>query len=127
MMNSAVRSVASKAPKTSAQLAANIQKRFMSGKEVKFGVEGRAAILKGVDMLADAVQVRDTIRDFPERDAKTSNTIQYHNETELKVKVVINLDMKWTVLKWNIFSAAAAATEKHQWEGGMHNPVLKSM
>ena len=30
----------------------------MSGKEIKFGVEGRAAMLKGVDTLADAVQVR---------------------------------------------------------------------
>jgi hypothetical protein len=29
----------------------------MSGKEIKFGVEGRAAMLKGVDTLADAVQV----------------------------------------------------------------------
>uniref|UniRef100_A0A7S0CA82 Uncharacterized protein n=1 Tax=Proboscia inermis TaxID=420281 RepID=A0A7S0CA82_9STRA len=28
-----------------------------SGKEIKFGVDGRAAMLKGVDMLADAVQV----------------------------------------------------------------------
>ena len=27
-------------------------------KEIKFGVEGRAAMLKGVDTLADAVQVR---------------------------------------------------------------------
>jgi len=32
-------------------------RRLMS-KEIKFGVEGRAAILKGVDLLADAVQVR---------------------------------------------------------------------
>mmetsp|Transcript_11400 Transcript_11400/g.16577 ORF Transcript_11400/g.16577 Transcript_11400/m.16577 type:complete len:588 (-) Transcript_11400:56-1819(-) len=31
--------------------------RLMSGKEIKFGVEGRAAMLKGVDLLADAVQV----------------------------------------------------------------------
>merc|ERR1719218_164705 len=30
--------------------------RFMS-KEIKFGVEGRAAMLKGVEQLADAVQV----------------------------------------------------------------------
>jgi len=30
--------------------------RSMS-KEIKFGVEGRAAMLKGVNMLADAVQV----------------------------------------------------------------------
>jgi len=29
----------------------------MGGKEIKFGVEGRAAMLKGVDTLADAVQV----------------------------------------------------------------------
>ena len=29
-----------------------------SGKEIRFGVEGRAAMLKGVDLLADAVQVR---------------------------------------------------------------------
>lgn len=27
-------------------------------KEIKFGVEGRAAMLRGVDTLADAVQVR---------------------------------------------------------------------
>jgi chaperonin GroEL len=32
-------------------------KRFASGKAVKFGVEGRALMLQGVDMLADAVQV----------------------------------------------------------------------
>ena len=31
--------------------------RFMGGKEIKFGVDGRAAMLKGVDTLADAVQV----------------------------------------------------------------------
>jgi len=31
--------------------------RAMSGKEIKFGVEGRAAMLKGVNTLADAVQV----------------------------------------------------------------------
>jgi len=55
MMNTVLKRVAG--PKTSAQLAINIQKRFMGGKEIKFGVEGRAAILKGVDLLADAVQV----------------------------------------------------------------------
>jgi hypothetical protein len=32
--------------------------RPMSGKIIKFGVEGRAAMLKGVETLADAVQVR---------------------------------------------------------------------
>ena len=31
--------------------------RMMSGKDIKFGVEGRAAMLRGVDLLADAVQV----------------------------------------------------------------------
>jgi len=31
--------------------------RNASGKVVKFGVEGRALMLQGVDMLADAVQV----------------------------------------------------------------------
>jgi chaperonin GroEL len=29
-----------------------------SGKEIRFGVEGRAAMLRGVDLMADAVQVR---------------------------------------------------------------------
>jgi chaperonin GroEL len=28
-------------------------------KDIKFGVDGRAAMLKGVDILADAVQVRE--------------------------------------------------------------------
>jgi len=32
--------------------------RGFAGKDIKFGVEGRAAMLKGVDTLADAVQVR---------------------------------------------------------------------
>jgi hypothetical protein len=32
--------------------------RFFGAKEIKFGVEGRAAMLRGVDLLADAVQVR---------------------------------------------------------------------
>mmetsp|Transcript_3516 Transcript_3516/g.5199 ORF Transcript_3516/g.5199 Transcript_3516/m.5199 type:complete len:576 (+) Transcript_3516:52-1779(+) len=31
--------------------------RSMSGKDIKFGVDGRAAMLKGVNLLADAVQV----------------------------------------------------------------------
>lgn len=33
-------------------------RRLATGKDVKFGVEGRALMLQGVDMLADAVQVR---------------------------------------------------------------------
>lgn len=32
-----------------------------AGKEIRFGVEGRAAMLRGVDLLADAVQVRDEV------------------------------------------------------------------
>lgn len=51
----------------SALLSSQIASRFGSrnngalrlmSKEIKFGVEGRAAMLKGVDTLADAVQVR---------------------------------------------------------------------
>ena len=38
--------------------------RTMSGKEIKFGVEGRAAMLKGVDTLADAVQVSSRLDFF---------------------------------------------------------------
>ena len=38
------------------QLALQAQ-RHASGKVVKFGVEGRALMLQGVDLLADAVQV----------------------------------------------------------------------
>lgn len=32
-------------------------RKLATGKDVKFGVEGRALMLQGVDMLADAVQV----------------------------------------------------------------------
>ena len=31
--------------------------RALSGKDIKFGVEGRASMLNGVNLLADAVQV----------------------------------------------------------------------
>jgi len=34
-----------------------ISRNFAAGKDIKFGVEGRASMLKGVDLLADAVQV----------------------------------------------------------------------
>lgn len=37
--------------------AQSITRRGMAGKVVKFGVEGRALMLEGVDLLADAVQV----------------------------------------------------------------------
>jgi hypothetical protein len=39
--------------------------RFMSAKEIKFGVDGRTAMLRGVDTLADAVQVRQSHFDSP--------------------------------------------------------------
>ena len=48
-----------------------IQSRAASGKVIKFGVEGRALMLQGVDQLADAVQVtlgpkgRNAILDQP--------------------------------------------------------------
>ena len=34
-----------------------LRRTMATGKEIKFGIEGRAAMLKGVEMLADAVQV----------------------------------------------------------------------
>lgn len=40
---------------TSSQLGSI--RSMASGKEIRFGVEGRAAMLRGVDLLADAVQV----------------------------------------------------------------------
>ena len=48
---------AASASASSASARAGGAIRHMSGKEIKFGVEGRAAMLKGVDLLADAVQV----------------------------------------------------------------------
>jgi hypothetical protein len=35
-----------------------ISRGMATGKDIKFGVDGRNAMLAGVDMLADAVQVR---------------------------------------------------------------------
>lgn len=50
-----LRSVSSSAKQS---LRTNLQQvRFVSHKELKFGVEGRAALLKGVETLADAVSV----------------------------------------------------------------------
>ncbi len=45
-------------PASRAVARANGAIRTMAGKEIKFGVEGRAAMLRGVNLLADAVQVR---------------------------------------------------------------------
>lgn len=50
LRNATAKNVASKLVGSTRGMAA--------GKEIRFGVEGRAAMLRGVDMLADAVQVR---------------------------------------------------------------------
>lgn len=58
MMHAALRKSSAEHGWRQAQgLAQRVQTRSMSGKEIKFGVEGRAAMLRGVDLLADAVQV----------------------------------------------------------------------
>jgi chaperonin GroEL len=46
------------ASRRSAGVAVTAATRRGFAKEIKFGVEGRAAMLRGVDVLADAVQVR---------------------------------------------------------------------
>lgn len=51
-LSKAVSSAARTRPSTTAGAS-----RFMSGKLIKFGVDGRNAMLRGVDTLADAVQV----------------------------------------------------------------------
>mmetsp|Transcript_4939 Transcript_4939/g.14099 ORF Transcript_4939/g.14099 Transcript_4939/m.14099 type:complete len:513 (-) Transcript_4939:71-1609(-) len=58
MLNSALRRAAASASGASSSSSRRIGAvRGLAGKEIKFGVEGRAAMLKGVDLLADAVQV----------------------------------------------------------------------
>ena len=54
MMRAAVRQAGGLSSRRVTSMGAT---RAMSGKEIKFGVEGRAAMLKGVDTLANAVQV----------------------------------------------------------------------
>jgi hypothetical protein len=39
----------------------NVTRGMATGKDLKFGVEGRAAMLAGVEKLADAVQVIHTV------------------------------------------------------------------
>jgi hypothetical protein len=48
------------AARTALKRSANGSTRGFA-KEIKFGIEGRAAMLKGVDTLADAVQVRKSL------------------------------------------------------------------
>ena len=58
MMRSALQKSGALASKAMAKPSCSIGSvRFMA-KQIKFGVEGRAAMLRGVDTLADAVQVR---------------------------------------------------------------------
>lgn len=56
MLHSARKSVIASARRTAASSIGST--RFMS-KDIKFGVEGRAAMLNGVNLLADAVQVSE--------------------------------------------------------------------
>ena len=49
--------VGSKFVRTATSQIALQARRHASGKVVKFGIEGRALMLQGVDLLADAVQV----------------------------------------------------------------------
>ena len=63
--------------------------RAMSGKEIKFGVEGRAAMLEGVNLLADAVQVSQYICFLSRR--TLSEELSFY-------------DMPWKIFEATIFS-----------------------
>jgi chaperonin GroEL len=56
MFLTAARKIRSAAARSTAFVAAAGSRRGFA-KEIKFGTEGRAAMLRGVDLLADAVQV----------------------------------------------------------------------
>ena len=55
--NSYLKMIAASRVGIATKLSKAIVSRGVSGKTVKFGVEGRALMLQGVDLLADAVQV----------------------------------------------------------------------
>lgn len=66
LSNAALRSSSSIVAKSSssknaasAALSLGSTRTMAGGKEIRFGVEGRAAMLRGVDLMADAVQVCD--------------------------------------------------------------------
>jgi hypothetical protein len=64
LSNAALRSSSSIVAKSSssknaASAALGSTRTMAGGKEIRFGVEGRAAMLRGVDLMADAVQVSD--------------------------------------------------------------------
>jgi len=69
------------------------QIRFMS-KEIKFGVEGRAAMLKGVDLLADAVQVS-----FPNGQQKDTIFLDSFLEFRLNMQKIRKLGIRDTFPK----------------------------
>ncbi len=45
-------------------LALAKRRGFATGKDVKFGTDGRALVLQGVDMLTDAVEVSDNLCNY---------------------------------------------------------------
>ena len=58
ILSTAARRIATSSSKQQSSASALVgATRYMS-KEIKFGVDGRAAMLNGVNLLADAVQVR---------------------------------------------------------------------
>ena len=56
-----------------------------TGKEIRFGVEGRAAMLKGVDLLADAVQVSSSCLECSRVSYCVYFAIMMHIETQMKI------------------------------------------
>ena len=75
--------------------------RAMSGKEIHFGTEGRALMLRGVDQLADAVSVtlgpkgRNAILDQPYGAPKiTKDGVTVAKNIEFKVRRAQSVDAK---------------------------------
>ena len=61
LSNAALRSSSSIVAKSSKNALLGSTRSMAGGKEIRFGVEGRAAMLRGVDLMADAVQVSDIV------------------------------------------------------------------
>jgi len=61
LSNAALRSSSSIVAKSSKNALLGSTRTMAGGKEIRFGVEGRAAMLRGVDLMADAVQVGDIV------------------------------------------------------------------
>ena len=83
--------------------------RAMSGKEIHFGTEGRALMLRGVDQLADAVSVtlgpkgRNAILDQPygaskiTKDGVTVRAPRPESRVDGVEATRVHLTMKWVV------------------------------